>query len=79
MFVRTLRQPTLTTSGPDHDWFRLTAENDRAILRASARFQNTTLNLRCFPVTFALGDDLTFPDLLDRLRTDCGLLPRSDR
>lgn len=51
MFVGTLRQPTLTTSGPDHDWLRLTAETTGAILRASTRFQNTTLNLHCFSVT----------------------------
>jgi len=57
MFVGTLPQPTLTKSGPDHDWLRLTAETTGAILRTSTRFQNTTLNLHCFFVTFALGDE----------------------
>jgi hypothetical protein len=38
-------------------WLSLTPKTVGVILPASTRFQNTTLNLHRFSVTFALGDD----------------------
>jgi hypothetical protein len=57
MFVGTLPQPTLTKSGPDHGWLRLTAENDRRYPAHIDSVPEHHAESPLLSVTFALGDE----------------------
>jgi hypothetical protein len=57
MFVGTLPQPTLTKSGPDHGWLRLTAENDRRYPAHIDSVPEHHAESALLLVTFALGDE----------------------